>query len=54
MKKETKKQQKKKKLELRKETLRELTSKELDRAAGGITQAPQPTATGHCGVSGVC
>ena len=47
MKKETKKQQQKKKLELRKETLRELTKKELDQAAGGHAP-PQPTISGHC------
>ena len=48
MKKETKKQQQKKKLELRKETLRELTNKELDQAAGGLGAPPQPTTSGHC------
>lgn len=53
MKKQTGKQQKqqgKKKLELRKETLRKLTNKELDQATGGVFpgQPPQPTFSGHC------
>ena len=37
---------KKRKLEVRKQTVRELSDKELKQAAGGCY--PQPTLTGHC------
>ena len=36
---------KKRKLEVRKQTIRELSDKELKQVAGGILQ---PTQTGHC------